>query len=553
MTNNLEIIDSIEAFESAKDSLFADEKATGIIVTAELKWGNKFYSDLFGFDLIKDLRVTHQLKCPIIVVSNLPYEDFDFANLTEKKNGNTRFLKDPAVTFLPLMKFESMSSSEILLHFEKDLDNALYEDLCECLYHSNGFLDEVYCEFANMLRIKRGQYIELKEVDSLFNKIISLFLDHETEILSLKNHFLSSFDNFPKFEADLILKKLPALKKDIEYLLPHQEFVATESHKKNNYGEVLYIDNNVDLAFIVKEKLAKSQLKVIHAANTEEALEILKKDELNRITVVVCDYRFYSNEKFERNQGYHFLKEVARLPNLLQIITLSGLQSSYLANLTRKHMRSVIPMFKSDVFDTKSGFERFSLIVSELNQMVLNEIENSPKFNNKTFNDLYQAHRQSYNYESFEEDISSTASWFIREMKEKGRVPKYLLPTINGKLDLADSYKNLENFREVLLSRRMVLGLCQLEEEELKRGFENSKLKIERLDRWYIIYNALKNGELSLDFNKLPGYAEMNTVISRNLRFSIKRSYNYRLKKNISATIEEKMWLKKFVEELENV
>ncbi|MEM1137292.1 MAG: hypothetical protein AAGI07_15745, partial [Bacteroidota bacterium] len=385
-------------------------------------------------------------------------------------------------------------------------------------------------------------------INNFFNKIINIFPAFEEEVCKISTEFYKCVETFPHFYAKEVLDYMPKLINSLKSILPEEEgFIDNAENKStnNDFGKVLYVDNNIQFGKKVQVSLAKHGITCELAFDVVEAINIIKEDCSNRITTLVSDNRFFNRDKrFNRKQSYHISKALADLPNQVNVITLCGLSTRKLTSLPLQHRRMIVPMLKNDIFKNALGMENFCHTIKQLNREALFKIEQPSMFKDAHLS-LYKLHRESYDYELIESDISQTAFTFVKEIAKNGFIPKYLLPAINGRLRTKNQERDLQNFRDILLARRFILGLCQLPYKVILR-FEqerNKNIKFDRKDLWFLMYNALKNGELKLNLDEIDD-PELNTAFNRSLRMSIRKNYNWQISKNYSLTIEEKNWLR---------
>lgn len=165
-TIDLRCVSTREDFEG----VFGTSKGqniAGVIVTAELNWERQQYTEFYGLEVVRELRVTKHIKCPIVVTSYLPATYF--TNLHQQLvHGNFRYFRDPSVSYLPLIEIEKVGLNAVVSKLPPPLDDDLFDDLCENLYHTGGFISELFHEFNKDLRKRLGQYMETKLVRLFF-------------------------------------------------------------------------------------------------------------------------------------------------------------------------------------------------------------------------------------------------------------------------------------------------------------------------------------------------------------------------------------------------
>ncbi len=547
-------ITDLESYE--KCYLSGDlDKFERFIIVAELAWQKKNYTDFYGLELIKRLRVQSQSKASILILSHLPYEIID-VELNHFSPSHLRYLRDTSVSFLEIMDYETKSRKEIDAMFRPPLDEDLYEDLVECLYSDSGYVMEEMNELQEELIHATGDNLSYNNLNNFFNKLLNVSKNHEAEILEIKKHTIGNIESFPLLDSEDVIKNLPKISSSLESILSYPSHLVKEEDPftNNNYGKVLYVDGNDKFGKKIKERLKNERIECLLAFDVNDAVNILKQDTKNEITLLICDYRFLNKKKqYDRMQSYHLAKELTMMHNLVNMIVFTGFNPYTIKSLTVQFGRMVEPLDKNEIFYTDYGLDKFTGIAKKLCKDAFNKIGETDAFKStKVHRTLYKMHRESRDYHIIENDISEFSKYVVTQIVKYGAIPKRLLPNLSGRLENKNSSKDLDNFRQVLVGRRIILGLCQIPYKIITGFEEESYVKLDRKDWWYLMYNAIRNGELKLNHDQIED-TELTNVINRSLKMSLKRNYNWQTSKSFSLTIEEKLWLEQFSETFANI
>jgi|GEM_PF-3698543 len=528
------------------------------IISAQLNWSKKDFSDFHGLEIIKELRVKSKSKASILVTSHFPYEKVN-DEFCKQASGNFRFLQDSGVNYISTLDVENIGFKSLDDKFKPQLDEKLLDYLLGNLYNDAEYIITELNTLCEAILEEDGNTLDVSKLDQFFNKLINCFCDKEEELLLIKTGLYNNLESFPEIDKSDLFDQLQGVKNKLERIFIHQQtktFNTTHEFNAPKYGKVLYVDNNGKFGRKIKQKLFEEQIHCILASDINEALDILKKDDNNDITLLVCDYKFLNDKKqFHHKQAFHLSQELNKMPNLVNMLVFTGLNSYSSNPLTTQYGRMVESVMKSKVFYDENGLDKFCTIAKKLCKNAFEKIKECNAFKaGTTHKFLYKVHRESRDYHIIEDDIAEFAMHSVEELVKHGEIPKILLPNLNGRLSNKNTDKDLDNFRQILVGRRIVLGLCQVPHKLLFR-FEKELNKYSRLDKkdsWYLLYNAIRHGELKLNYDGIED-TELHNVVNRNLRMSIKQNYNWRASKGYPLTIEEKNWLYKYSEKFANL
>ncbi len=528
------------------------------IISAELNWSKKRLSDFHGLEIIKELRVKSKSKASILVTSHFPYEKVNAA-FCKHASGSLRYLQDSGVNYISTLDVENIGFKSLDDKFKPQLDEKLLDYLLGNLYNDAAYLIIELDTLFEAILEEDGNTLDILKLDQFFNKLINCFNEHEEKLLLIKKELYNNLESFPEIDKTDLFDQLQGVKYKLEKIFTHQQpkvFNTDRGFNTPNYGKVLYVDNNGKFGEKIRQKLFGERIECILAFDINEALEILKNDDTNDITLLVCDHKFLNDKKqFHHQQAFHLSQALDNMPNLVNMLVFTGLNPYSSNPLTTQYGRMVESMMKSKVFYDQNGLDKFCDIAKKLCKNAFEKIGDCTAFKKaKIHKFLYKLHRESPDYHIIENDISEFAMYSVLELIKHGEIPKRLLPNLNGRLENKNTDKDLDNFRQILIGRRIVLGLCQVPHKLLFRFEEelNRYSSLDKKDTWYLLYNAIRHGELKLNYDGIED-TELHNVVNRNLRMSIRQNYNWQASKGFPLTIEEKNWLYRYSEKFANL
>ena len=519
--DDLKIIHGWEAFESLYLEKGSDA-FSGVIIPAEILWENENYQDFYGFDLLQALRLKYRLRCPVIITSVLDAKQIGF----QDHKGKFRFWKDPSLSYVPFRQLSQMTLTEISAKFEAPLEERLHQDLCDTLYDQQGYLLQLILhDLTNILRNENIQDRQ-QAIKALFGHFYKMGSHNIVAACYKKLSKEIEEGNLPD-QPRLMTIFAPLLKKATKIEMAPLVYTDT--------WEVLFIDD--DGLQPLTNQLQALGITCKYTSSKDEAIEILKADTYNRITVVVCDFRFYDGSgRYARWQGYHIIEALGKLPRYVSFITLTEFHQTQVVPLTQKIRFKVTTFCKDDIFNRNyQGIQLFTKLLIDENLRVQKLILTSPNLKENTR--LYQLHLESEDYHSIEENINQMvldALRCVEQAKWGNRVERFPDENYQGRTNLNEEAENLENFRIKLLGRRIAIGLCQFRETIFFRCSNTRNF-------WLAVGSLLRTGVLEI------GREEgLSDLLNTHLRLSVKKLYLRERIDTLKLTMEERRWLEAF-------
>lgn len=524
---------------------FAD--ADRIFIILEYPWEHANYTDFFGFKILRFLRLNLKIKAPVILLSFLDKRWF----LSNAKHPEFKVLNTPGHYFFQLpvdwSELEKTAFSEIS-------DNTLH-DINGAFFTLEGIIDEEFHNLKNRV-FKNSDDYQTKAAlfESVFAEVKNSFNRFE-DYLDMHDHPIMQ-DILAKLKHDLEEKIIVQEDMDanaviidnyigdIKRLLPpdekHPEDIAIETTPA---WKILFVDDDKSIALRVQELFADKNITCSIASNAQDVFDILRSDEENNITVLICDYRLLNaDESWQEMQGYSIIEKVfLEFENELAFFSLTSFNKRTLIRVQNLHNVKVHSASKDDVIGkskTVTGFNLFADKVLEEGNKVFNLKRSQPRASSwvkgytkkfdRPLRDYYRKHRLANDLAAADQKMAEEAEAFfaaIVKHKHQGLNPEQIniLPIQEGigkdKKQLLTESEKLEKFRIKLIGRRIAIALHQL--LEMDKGQ---------------IYSSMKSGR----FRKQSPRENDNTI---NQFFSTFMALS--LEKDIPDNLlpEEKKWL----------
>ena len=272
----------------------------------------------------------------------------------------------------------------------------------------NTLLKAEFSKYRNTLVKEAGEYPDLL---SEYDRIISLYNDAN----------IASIEMIQVTQEESLVCYLPD---------DNDESVA----KAANYPswKILFLDDNPEELEDIFKLLDQRKIGYEVATTCEEAKYIIRKDSLNRITVIVSDYRLYqkSSNSFpsimQSEQGYDFIIWVSNEYRYNALVALSGLSKWFLLESFRKQNISVKIYSKNGLLGggTRLFIDDLEYLGAQYNDIINNQptakswqdpIIKSGEVLSHELIRYYVYHRNSSNYLSVEEKINRDAEQIARE------------------------------------------------------------------------------------------------------------------------------------------
>lgn len=509
------------------------EQVDAILIVPELDWWGDDSPSFEGLKFIQRLRLIGKFSCPILVISEFDKRDLGYLQISNQIG----FWADPAVKYSPLVEIFDKDSLSLFERCGDGLDEVLMTDVCESIYKAQGVIREIFHNLKGFIddpnRVNTKEEI-IARAKRYFRKFVRLFPEKESEIESLSKEFFNALIVSP---AKNYHKIIASYQERILEFLDHKEEEISFPKDDLNPIEVLYIDDETAKCIQLSEILAGYGIKCHHTTNPFKGLQILEADKNNKIRAVICDYRFYNSQGiWHRMQGYQVINEIFKLSNILTVITLTNYHRGYLSRLAGNHLQRVIPFHKEDVFspDLLKGIIPLIQTIIEQDHKNREIISGMGNFTEKQ-QIYYKKHLQSDDFLRWEKSASKIAFDFVKNASETQLlkdIPGYVIRQYKSHLKGKDEVKNLENFRNKLMGRRIALGLCQL-----RNSLNYNKTGLQEM--WLYHYSALMMG-----LNKMHSeVSELHDLFNTHLRLSIAEGYHLDELDKYQLTLEEKNWL----------
>ncbi len=372
-----------------------------------------------------------------------------------------------------------------------------------------------YCQVRSAVResfhILKGKLSQLqnsKEDKAIVaNKVIALFESYKQDLKRDVPDFpevITAFENIiQKFDAN-DLSTLDAIRNQQEEALtaylPAEDDKEEERSRISKNWEVLFLDDRPDELSPIFDLLEKRGIEYHITTTAAEAEAKISADLLNKITVVVSDYRLFEpeikdipNPKMQPKQGYDFLIDLSKQNDRYNaLIALSGLSKWFLMESFRKEQIDVKVYSKGGLLG--GGHKLFVDDIEHLGEIQFEVIKSFPKsdtwaigqIDKKGTKDetiksypmmpIYVYHRKHKDYSVYEEEINKKAEKLARELEfilDKGNPLNFTTMTsVFGEATTTfknDLDKDYPTFRKRLLFRRVFLYL-------LAKGFNKNAI-----------------------------------------------------------------------------
>ncbi|MCD4680747.1 MAG: response regulator [Bacteroidales bacterium] len=467
------------------------EEFSALFILAELNWNGNALSDFYGIKVVQQLRLKN-ITAPIFICSfaseNYPVKEKGFLILQSMGHYfihlPTGITKDYEIRLL-----EEMELEDIQLHFcdivglIKTIWHKKPEALILPFEEGKKYIKGLLEDIRNIGNLPHAIYKETKKVEDELIKIekesFSTFLDENTE-----RRFLIHLED------------------------------SSENAVFNYSGgwEVLILEDKPDQVQTLKNRLEEIHLELkVHLVSTySEAINKIKEDLFNRITVVIVDYRLEDSlGNFKGKQGYSFISWLIQQNRFTDIFVYSG-QSRTSVLSTFKRFGIQINYKRKTEVEGKILEDFLEEIIDKGNQMY-EALLNQPHTGiwDYSLRSFYAHYRNHKDYILFEQQISQDAKRYIKQLdyflnlsindEENGWFNSLMkggiiIPPFKGvrKLQLRkvghsvppkpkrngqdDEY--YETFKKILVIRRIVLWL-------------KNQTKI---DNWLIIANLIFEG-----------------------------------------------------------
>lgn len=499
------VITGKEDFTIALNNL---DKYSSIVVLCELNWSVSDaiipMQQLFGIELVKELRRTKDLSIPVLFVS-----------------------------FLPL---------KTIFNPEREILTAIGHSFLQLPVTPKDFSNHIVKEFSNEKGdIQKLSVMELTDIKSFYcNK--EGILSHELHALSSKNteeEFLEVIRKIHELflEDDLNVRTQLQIKfaeqpkeKTIEWIkeigngLLEKHGIDTNKNRNNNGStiqykwSVLFLDDEINESHELVQCMKSNSIDTICVNNAVEAKKVLLQDWTteNKIMVVIADYRLYENEagvkRHQKIQGYQFLKEIASTDHLVRLVAFSGLQRKFLLNSFKHYNIRTEVKSKIDYLKSPQVFSDEIIDLAEENWEAIEALPNKCAGFERYLKEAYIAFRMHQDYNKMEGNVSLTAREYVQAIQQQinkgeeikiGAIDNIKSPLAKTKKDQEAFFKRFQNY---LVARRIALWLYAANKKGLQVNIDSRKIAEILTDQKYPTdaYRQILSTNLGLSLDDFP-------------------------------------------------
>lgn len=428
---------------------------------------HKSSNDLYGIKIAQQLRL-NDFKGKIVFVSQSTKQDV----LKKKPGAEIILFKGHSFRQIPIV------SDELLKAFDEvELLDEL--SLYDCKYHFcdiKGFINEALHSIKNKIGKNTFSFEVEQFINTLEKELKENYQELKTQIKDRKDQEVYRLLESQFKQEDKVVKK------DIAFEPPKWRW------------EILWLDDELKVNNFLFQQFEKSGIKIHLCRTYSEAVTVWTEDYfLNKISLVICDYRLKEDDQISGKQGYDFLQYVGGSGKSVSMVAYSALPRKFLLNSIRMYNMFIHPFskFDFDLDDRKDAeylYDTFTYIGDNQWGIIHNQPTGS-KF--ADWKDLYFDFRNTHEFLSYnslankiiEENLDS----FINQIKEleannekinadlisEIKLPHRIKTRTNTNLGKKDK-KNNDVAKEILLARRLYISIyAYLVENYYDDSFEN--------------------------------------------------------------------------------
>lgn len=528
----------------------------------ELENGQKkHFSD--GLSYVKFLRKTYRNSEPILFTSFLSPSQL----LQHIPNSKIVFAIGHLFLQLP---FDEASYQEVVAKTQPLHDIQLNDIIMN------------FCEVRSSVResfhIFKGKLSQIQHNNELSDtekiaQIQAYFIQYEKEL----QKDTSDYPLLIQAYKEIVSKFDPSDWSTLDTIRNHQEESLTQYMPGDNENdsdftvapknwEILFLDDRPDELQPIFKLLTEKNIKYHICTHVEDAIKLVNDDHLNKITVLVSDYRLFEDEnsaapyQMQTKQGYDFLLEVVKNhEHHHAMVALSGLSKWFLLDSFRKKQLDVKVYSKGGLLG--GGHRLFVDDLEYLGDLQYEVLTSKPHSTNwfqgqrKTsipMKSVYIAYRSHADYASWENEINIFAEKVARELEyllDKDQPLNFssiASPTNHGNVSSTFPGKNMEKdiitLKQKLKYRRVYFYLL------LKGLDSNEIISILQYGKRLPIKSSEEVKELNKDKSKksksdLPDYIEDTTIRNLLLNLSISKELDI----PSGLLVEEKYFLQHYM------
>jgi hypothetical protein len=425
-------------------SLKLNERDVLVIQDSITDEGKYKYTQFYGIQLIKELRIKHQLCNAIILLSPITEANFYIA---QKSEILFTPLLDPAVAIMPIDS--SIINIQNTANTIYPLSKAGLEDATLSLYDLGGFI------FNNLSHsLKWG--LSLKAFEDGITEILIYVGEEKKRQIENKKYPQQLAD--AQNETIFFNTRTTCLNEITSIVNGNLSLSNKGLISEQTYLKILLIEDNEEELKAIVDTLAKRFI-VYPFTKASDAVNYLENDITNEIVAVVSDWRLLQSgtNKRQNKQGYDVL-EIASKLGCRSLYALTSLEDTKLIHGIRNMLNCKIYFIQKHYF--------FNDLLMQ--QTYLNEIESGciailnlsfpeiKSWKDRGLDKAYKEERMSLNWDKFNIELNNTFNTILFKIeKARGETNNLILicPLINyGGPELAD-----HDLKTVLLYRKFFL------------------------------------------------------------------------------------------------
>lgn len=523
-------------------------------IHSDLTWDNKGKYARYGFEIAKKLR---QVKIRCIFYFFPPV-----FKLQDEELKQSKFSLLQADYYHKLIDLEKFPEEIKNLSYEL-MSHDLLDDIINTLLSPRSLVREIIHRLKNKVSLSHEiPKTELeqkltKAIEIIFDELFLVLNEKQKELESIKRRFTDKMLNKVATDgAGVTYKVVEDFTNEIINLAPAFDINQDEPEElPKTTWKVLFVDDEKNIRDNYEQAFKNNNISCIFASNVQDALDILKNDSRNLITVLVTDIRFQkeTTNKWDQLQGYDLLRITRfELANIISMFAITAARK-IIYRFKQNNQFRVHTYYKDDILSSAGAKNMFCQKIREEGDNTFFKSRNRPHLSSwnrmptKTSNSsedpksnrfaaplsyYYRSHLFSLDYHDADEKINQTSKEYAEALLE-GKIDELELINFTGTLKSynPNSPEGLDKFRfQILTGRRIALVLyChhKIKVDQIFKLMQPSKDDTETRD--------IEAGKKQL-FN-----TSLALSFSKDLPKKEKTKYGYFTKSNL--LIEEVEWL----------
>lgn len=380
-----------------------------------------------GIDFAKYKRRSQHCKDPILFRSALPLSHF------MDKPGNS-ILGAIGHGFIQIPYSDAQLKA--IIDSINPLNDIQLQDIIINFCHLRSAIRDSFHNFKGKLRAIMGKVITDIEKNTLLKAEFAKYRNTLVKEVGEHPDLISEFDRIISFYDDANISSIELIQatqeESLVRFLPNDNDDPEETIAIKRSWKILFLDDNPEELEDIFKLLDQRQIGYEKVTSYEAAKDCITNDPLNRITVIVSDYRLYQDGSdsfpsiMQSKQGYDFILWVSQQYRYNALVALSGLSKWFLLESFRKQNISVKIYSKNGLLGggKRLFIDDLEYLGAQYNDIVNNQptakswqdpIIRSGKVLSYELIRYYVYHRNSSNYLSFEDKINRDAEQIARE------------------------------------------------------------------------------------------------------------------------------------------